>query len=737
MKSLTFVLRSTGLAAGLALLSVPVGAKETDAFPTFETNYITFSAGGANIDGSKAAYQARTASAKSGALGIEDMRFDYDLKNDSTLTVTGRALAGQEDYLLNFKLAKDEVGSLEVGYKTFRTFYDGAGGFFPIGNTWLPVFSRELYVDRGQFSLKGTIALPNAPVVSFKFSQTTRDGRKDSTILGDTNLTGIPIYAGPGAVNPLSATRKLLPAYVDLDETNDAWEIDVHHTMGNTTAVLSFGGYSIDNLNMRLMAQNYGELAVYPAPVFTAPTVNNVRAGSPRTTTMTQRHEEEGFHGSGTFETVVNDQVTVFGGLQYHTADVEIATSRQLTATIASAAGVNNYLGGFTNTGPTARAPYHLVAKGDMEFTVLTGNVGARFKPMPDLDIETALRGERWEDSGKNLGNYSSQGVTLATGAVTAYASQGLHGVDNVEKPWTPTVDVRYTGIKNVALYANWEYRTAKQDEYVRYEGLNGQTKANELDLIGKNIEETHSNATVGMTWKVNPALKLGAELYTKDHENDFAGYADVLGRDYVLNYDVYGTKLTAVVNPTNAVSLTSRYILRRSKAAVYHAGLTTTGAINGTVDGNDSTRHSFSESITWSVSQGAYVQVNGTVVFDQMQTMYPWVEGIAKRNLRNADNDYVTGDATVGFVIDKKTDGMIQATYYRANNFDVGYAPVGMPLGASAEESTISVGVKHKLSEKTVLSGKLGYIDSTNDTLGGFADFSGPLAYVSIQHAF
>ena len=86
-----------------------------------------------------------------------------------------------------------------------------------------------------------------------------------------------------------------------------------------------------------------------------------------------------------------------------------------------SAAGVNNYLGGFVNTGSSARAPYHLVAKGDMEYTVLTGNVGARFKPMPDLAIETALRGERWEDSGSNLANYSSQGVALATGVVTAY----------------------------------------------------------------------------------------------------------------------------------------------------------------------------------------------------------------------------------------------------------------------------------------------------------------------------
>lgn len=737
MKSFTLVLRSAGLVAGIATLSANVGAADTDAFPTFDTNYITFSAGGADVSGSKAAYQARTQQAKTGAAGIEEMRFDYDLKNKTTLRIDGRALAGQEDYLLSFKLTKEEVGSVEVGYKTFRTFYDGAGGFFPIGNTWLPLFSRPLYVDRGQFFLQGTLALPKAPVISFKYTQSTRDGRKDSTIWGDTNLTGIPILAGPGAVNPVAAMRKLLPAYVDLDETNDAWEVSVRHVIGKTNVVASIGGNMIENRNLREMQQNIGELAPFPAPVFTAPTVNNERAGSPRRTTMLQTHEEDGYRASATFETALDDKLTLFGGLVYHTADVDITLSRQLTATLASATGIRDYVGGFVNTGPTARAPYNLVSAGSLEFDVITGNVGARFRPTPALTIETAVRGERWEDSGSNLANYSSQGVTLATGAVTSYAAQGQHGVNNVEKPWTPTVDVRYTGIKNVALYGSWEYRTSKQDEHVRYEGLNGQTKRTELDFIGKNIEESHSNAKIGLTWSVHPALKLRAELFTKDHENDFAGYDDVLGRDYTLNYDIYGTKLSAVVKASNALSFTTRYSLQKSKAAVFHGGLTSNGVINGTFDGSDSARHSISESVTWAVSKSVYAQVNGTVVFDQVQTMYPWVSGNAKRNLRNADNNYVTADATVGFAIDRVTSGMIQGAYYRANNFDASYAAVGMPLGASAQESTVSIGVRRKLAEKTVLNAKLGYFDSQNASRGGFADFSGPLAYVSVQHAF
>lgn len=737
MKSFSFALRTTGLVAGLALLSVTVGAAESDALPTFETNYITVSAGGADVKGSKPAYQARTATAKSGAAGIEDMRFDYDLKDKTSLSVTGRALAGQEDYLLSFKLTKEEVGSVEVGYKTFRTFYDGAGGFFPIGNVWMPLFERALHVDRGQLYVQGTIALPKAPVFTFKYTHATRDGRKDSTIWGDTNLTGIPILAGPGAVNPIAAMRKLLPAYTQLDEKNDTWEISVRHKVGNTTAVVSVGGNAIENHNVRYMQQNIGELTPFPAPVFTAPTVNNVRAGSPRRNVMTERFEEDGYHASATFETMVSKEVTVFGGLQYHSADVDIASSRILTATFASAAGVRDHIGGFNNTGANARAPYNFTAAGSFDFEVFTGNLGVRLTPSPDLSIEAALRGERWEDSGSNLTNYTAQGVTLATGAVTNFAAQGRHGVNNVEKPWTPALDVRYTGIKNVALYASWEYRSAKQDERVRYEGFNGLSKSTSLEFIDKKIEETHSNATVGMTWNVNPALNLRAELFTKDHENDFAGYNATAGRNFVLNYDIAGTKLTAVVKPSNTVNLTTRYLYQRSKSVIFHSGLTTNGVINGSVDGNDSDRHSLSESITWSVSKAVYVQANGTVVFDQMQTMYPWVSGNAKRNLRNADNNYVTADATVGFSIDRRTTGTLQATYYRANNYDAAYAAVGMPLGASATESSVSLGLRHKLSDKTLLSGKVGYFDSENATRGGFADFRGPLAYLTVQHAF
>ncbi len=737
MKALNFVLRAAGLLAGTALLTFNAGAAEADALPSFENNYIKFSASGTDLDGSNAAYQARTQQYKQGAVGIEDLRFTYDLAKDTNLQLDGRAIAGNEDYLLSFTVTKEEVGSFSVGYKTFRTFYDGAGGFFPIGNAWIPVFPREQYIDRGQFFVKGTIALPEKPVITFSFTSSTRDGIKNSTIWGDSNLTGIPVWAGPGAVNPIPATRKILPAMTDVDERTDAWEVGVKHKLGNTTAHVSIGGSMIDNVDTRVMVQNIGELTPFPA-TYTTLVQNNARAGSPRRTVVMYAQEQTAFHATAEFETVVSDKVTVFGGLLYHTADADIAASRLLTATLMTRNGIADYAGGFVNSGASARAPYHVTSSGTTQVDAITANLGARLQATPTLWIEAALRGERYEDSGTNAALYTAQGVTLATGAVTNYSSPGVHGVDNVEKPWTPTLDVRYTGIKNVALYGSWEYRTTKQNEFMRYEGFDGAAKVTSLDFIGKDIKESHSNAKVGANVTLTQMLGLRAELFSKDHENDFVGYADVLGRDYSLNYDVYGAKLTATLKPANTLTLTSRYILQKGKAAVYHSGLATTGgAINGWVDGNDSTRHTFGQSITWNPTRNVYVQANGTIVYDQIVTMNPWISGVAKRSLLNSDNNYQTADVTIGFAFDKKTDVRLQGSYYNADNFNVAYAPVGMPYGASARDVAVSAGFRRKISDKTVLGAKLGYVDSQNDTLGGFADFKGPVGYLTVEHAF
>ena len=105
---------------GSTVLAAP--ASESDALPVFDENYITFAAGGISYDGNKASGQARTQVPKVGAAGIEAFNYTKELSKVSTLVMEGRALPGAEDYVVAINVTKNEVGSFQAGYQTFRTF---------------------------------------------------------------------------------------------------------------------------------------------------------------------------------------------------------------------------------------------------------------------------------------------------------------------------------------------------------------------------------------------------------------------------------------------------------------------------------------------------------------------------------------------------------------------------------------------------------------------------------------
>jgi hypothetical protein len=94
-----------------------------------------------------------------------------------------------------------------------------------------------------------------------------------------------------------------------------------------------------------------------------------------------------------------------------------------------------------------------------------------------------------------------------------------------------------------------------------------------------------------------------------------------------------------------------------------------------------------------------------------------------------------LSGSLLGGAVLGKNTDGTLEYTYQKADNFLPELARVTQPYGASFEEVTVTVGLKHKFSGRLIGHAKLGYFDAKNDTTGGNANFRGPLAYVSLEY--
>lgn len=722
--------RTAGLLAGGLLAACVASAQSSpnsDALPTFDNNYIKVSGAVPTLSGSHAAFQQRTQTAKQGFGGIEELSYGYDLSKATSLQVDGRALAGEGDYLAQFTLTKNEVGSFGAGYKRTRTFYDGAGGFFPLNNQWLPIYPRALFVDRGKFFVNGALTLPKAPVITFSYTNETRTGRKDSTIWGDTDLTGVPIYS-LGSLNPVSANRKIVPAYLQLGERQETWTLGAQHTVGNTTANFSVIANRINNLDFRSVDRYPGELKPFPAIPSNPPTLvpanlaNNQNKGFDQ-----QGFKENGLTFTGKLETVFSERITGFVNASYRLSHADITGSRLISATIPTLVGAQTAVGAWTSGG---RPPYSYTSIGGLKLNDYIVTAGVRTTPFKDFELETALKLEDFRTVGDNTAIYVNNLVNQTTGVIANQPLIAPNSSRIKEKPWTPEIDARYTGFQDVVLFADWDYRSSPGDRRVSNISV---SPSGSLILPGltedfEKVREKYVNAKLGVEWVPSSLVTMRGEVFSKNHDNNYPGYGEALGEYFILNYDTYGARGTLTVRPLSTLSLATRYTLQRGKAQVSQDGF-----LVG--DSSDARRYQFSETIDWNPTKLFYAQLEANVVWDKTNTAYPRAGGSASDVLHNADNNYWNGSVVAGFVIDKETDAQIQGTYYKTNNYHPSLATATVPYGASGRDYSCTVGLKHKFSDRAVGSAKIGYFNSDNVTAGGFANFKGTVGYLSLTY--
>ena len=690
-------------------------ATNADAFPVFD-NYITLSGQNAWVNKDKDAFQARTDKAKGTSGGIEDFRYEKDPTKDVSITTDGHAIGGNEDYLAHFNVTKDEVGSIDAGYKRFRTFYDGVGGFFPTNNAWMPMPGEDLHVDRAKFWIEGTINVPNKPVFTLRYTNELRDGRKDTTIWGDTDLTGVPAYSNASTVTD----RKIIPNYIDLGERHQDIEALMKHTVGKTTFELSLIDDIVDNLDTRYLNRYPGEVKPFPAipatPVRIIPStlVNNGITG----------FDQEGinsntFSAMGKMETVFSETFSFHAGLRFQHLTSDFTGNRILYTSTPT-------------TGGTVIAPSDNVLDllGGSKVLAYTATVGVDLKPIRDFTVRLDLKGENRYTKGADSFTSVVAAVNTTTGAVTQTPTLN-HASETVEDPsWTPEINARYTGFRNISLYASADYRYVNGTERVVPQFSTTPVTEDE------DVHENHGQYNIGANWAPCLFFSLRGETFYKDHQNNFQDYAGSSPAQYVLGYQLYGGKFTATVNPLATLSFTTRYILQTGKM---ETATNTTSALQLPLEYDSMNAHNqqIDETIDWTPIPQFYMQASVNVVFDATSTSYPQAGGIADSVVQNANNNYWEGSVLAGYVIDKKTDGEAQYTYYRANNYNPALASNTVPYGAGAKEYRFTVGVKHKVTEKLIASAKIGYLVSRNDTTGDFTDYNAVVAYVALDHAF
>jgi hypothetical protein len=745
-----FIRRASVLAGawlfGSGVLVSTINAAPADAFPNFDS-YIKLSGQAAAISGDKAAFQSRTQQPNDGGAGIEDLHISKDLSKSTTAVIDGKAMVGSEDYLARVNITKNEVGSVDAGYKRFRTFYDGVGGFFPLNKQWMPLANEDLHIDRSKFWIEANLNLPNAPVLTVRYTNELRDGRKDSTIWGSSDLTGLPFNLAPNPINP---ARKFTPSYINIGERHELLEATAKHTVQKTTLQLTVFADRTNNSNTRYVTNYPGEVIPWSV-VSLSTTVPTGQVASPQALakaalpannwnnqqiiaeTDAMKTQTQGLNFSA--DTILTDKVTLRVGGSYELVHTEIGGGRPLTTTTATSTDVVQVItDNYANLAGGTRVKDY------------TGNVALDLQPMKTLFVKLALRAQdefvRGSEGYNVIAASGTPATTLASTPRLGYAK--IH--QNVQ---TPVLELRYTGIKDLALYFNGSKRSLNgvEQNSSAYNPLTATIGTPAMN----NVTEDHGNYTLGANWRQSAALTLRAEVFHKGHKDNTVGFGTlpaIVGDYYLLDSTYSGYKLTALAKPFAQLGFTTRFIEQRGKMKV--TGFLPTYPA---YDSLNAKNYILSETIDLTPNSQCYFQLNGTAVYNVISTIYPRAgltpaavntAGLTTANafdsngvLQNSDNNYVTAGFLSGFVVDKDTDAQVQINYYHADNGNAAMAAMTQPYGVAVKETRVTVGLKHKFSNKWVADGKIGYFDSQNDTTGGNTNFHGPLAYVSIQHGF
>jgi len=720
-----------GLGAGLALvLPGPASADgpvlTSDDIPTYES-YIKVSGQTPWIVGDSASYASRAGTPAAGSGGIEDFYYTKDTSDSTTVKVNGHALGGADDYLASLNLTTTNVGSVEAGYKRFRTFYDGVGGFFPLSDQFQKLSPEQLHVDRSTFWVAATLNKPDQPVFTLSFHDEIRTGDKDSSEWGPVISPLAVITKGVLVGNALPAnTPYIAPNVLLLDEHHDILEAGMKATVGQTTETFSATSDWVDNND----ARNYIK---YP---------NSTVIADPAVMVHDDQESRKGttFKVLNQTETKFTDRLALETGLTYTHVNSENGGS-WITPAYSSTANA-------VYTADTAANIY-----GGSKLDDYVGNISLRYTPDPNWTADAGFRDEA--SLVASSGGFMT--TTLATGATTTaatnittandvtYSHMSDHGA-------TPEFSLEYTGIDRLSLYGSVDDQVNRGYQHwvnpyalttISGTGVVTPGVAPLTSVFFQQANTDHEDAKLGANWNASKMLTVRAELFRKDHQNRFVGADNAVGTAsygglYVNGYTFTGVKLSVIFKPVPQLTFSTAYQPQAGNMSV--TANVPNGGVGSEVTSGKARGQQIGETINWTPTEKFYVQGSVNVVYSYIQTAYPVVLVSSPANIatpiQNANNNYVSGSALAGVVIDKHNKVELQGAAQRANNFNPQIAIGGQPYGSSYEQESVTLSLKHKFNDRLSGEAKGGFLRLTDPTTGGFTNYHGPLAYVALTYS-
>jgi hypothetical protein len=725
-RSKTMRLFRHALVAPALMITVSVSQAGTTAAPaqaeepTPAANWINFTIGGAFVSGDDAHFMQRTRSSDFYG-GIEDVMFSHELNDSTTFTLDGHALPGNEDYEINMDLENTDLGYVKFGFKQFRTWYDASGGYLQGANMDASlvndILDDERSIDRGEIYFEAGLRKEDFPEITFSYRHLYRNGDKDTLCWGDSRTN-----SSWGGVTGSNTAFKFMPGLWDIDETTDIFELDADHTVGNTDLGMGlvYENYSIDNTR----TMNRWGSRTSPSP--TTFGINEV--------IQNEKTEADMFAGNIHSVTRFNDKAWLSFAASYSNLDTDIdGGSRRFIYSPQT----------LPATTPQRDYSYDQMSGGSSVDQFIT-NLNFMWVPVQDLTVTPSLRYEH-----ENVDTISK--FNAYNGSASWLGLESLSSNTDMDST-TGAIDIRYTGLDNIVLYAKGEWGNESESLHRVDNYLPG-------EFLDTDVDIDEQEYTLGANWYALSNLSFSVQgLHMSrdqslDHEVGNQTNSPVSANGGSNNFrpimmehnsEIDDLNLRMTWRPMSNVSLVTRYDYVH--AEYENRGLdeqnnATGGAIAGTLDplnlieSGDVASHILSQSVTWNPFASMYVQ--GTISWISSETETP------EDYTGDADNDCLVGSLTAGYAIDARTELTATYSYYQANNYVASRSYNGTPTmgyGYETEEHMIALTLSRVINENMIWNLRYGFITSNttdNDQSGGYDDFDAHMVSTGLQVRF
>ncbi|MFA6564398.1 MAG: autotransporter outer membrane beta-barrel domain-containing protein [Verrucomicrobiia bacterium] len=656
--------------------------------------------------------------------GIDKFNFHGKVDKDTDFNVEGRALYNQRDYDIRMELVRPDFGFVRAGFSQFPKYFNDTGMYYSRFSTPSFALGDEPSLNIGKIFFDAGLTLPNMPKITIGYEHQFKDGSKsllESGSVVQTLPAGPPYPAG-------STTKKIYPAFKDIDERVDIFKLGVEHTIGGLNLGDDFYFEQYANSTYRL------DDSTYTLP---ANTLKSVSVG--------EQYHHDMFSNAFHADHYVNDKV--YWSLGY------------LFTSMGGDAGAQ--VDTFYGAGTTA-------AQRDKFFrTQLSGDPGVRLSqdshtaninlmvgPFDGLMASVGVQAEK-EDTDTSSFTYYPEipagSPIIGTVPANAPFAPLVPGpvrriVTTVDKQGLEEhVGLRYTKIPYTTIYteAKWaqeDYNDdANQQAFVSpFGGPAGAGGGFGLDLQTIRQEYTAGFATspwARMTWTTQYRHKRIDNLTnTRYNIAGMSSYAGTL-QDQEFTEDEISTKLT--YRPFSKVALTLKYqlvsedIYNTTPAQAGSGTFTATPA--GTIQAFNYYANIYSASATVTPMNRLYV--TGLVSYQDSKSSAfdngaPSVATPYKGSVLS-----VLGYA--GYALDDKTDLTAEYSYSRTDNYtENGYgtfstqtSDYSLSYGLNNQLQGASLKLTRRISDTISVALKYGFYNYKEDYTGGINDYTAHLA--------